>query len=40
LVAVTENTATIETRSGARQTYRRKPSEPSRVLARELARNG
>jgi hypothetical protein len=40
LVAVTKNTATIETRSGARQTYRRKPSGPSRVLGWELARNG
>jgi hypothetical protein len=27
LVALSENTATIETRTGARQTYRRKPSE-------------
>jgi hypothetical protein len=37
LVALTENTATIETRTGARQTYRRKPSEPHRVLAWEQA---
>jgi hypothetical protein len=37
LVALTENTATIETRTGARQTYRRKPSEPGRVLPWELA---
>jgi hypothetical protein len=36
LVALTENTATIETRTGARQTYRRKPNEPGRVLAWEL----
>jgi hypothetical protein len=37
LLALTEHTATIETRTGARQTYRRKPSEPGRVLAWELA---
>jgi hypothetical protein len=37
LLALTEQTATIETRTGARQTYRRKPAEPSRVLAWELA---
>ena len=37
LVALSENTATIETRTGARQTYRRKPNEPGRVLAWELA---
>ena len=37
LIALSENTATIETRSGARQTWRRKPSEPGRVLAWELA---
>jgi hypothetical protein len=36
LMALTENTATIETRTGARQTYRRKPAEPYRVLAWEL----
>jgi hypothetical protein len=36
LVALSENTATIETRSGARQIWRRKPSEPGRVLAWEL----
>jgi hypothetical protein len=36
LVALTENTATIETRTGGRQTYRRKPSGPGRVLAWEL----
>ena len=40
LVALTENTATIETRTGARQTYRRKPSAPGRVLAWELSRDG
>jgi len=34
---LTENTATIETRTGARQTWRRKPAEPGRVLAWELA---
>jgi hypothetical protein len=37
LVALTENVATIETRTGARQTYRRMPSEPGRALVRELA---
>jgi len=37
LFALTENTATIETRAGARQTYRRKPAQPGRVLAWELA---
>jgi hypothetical protein len=37
LVALTANTATIETRAGARQTYSRKPAEPGRVLAWELA---
>jgi hypothetical protein len=36
LVALSENTATIETRTGARQTWRRKPSELGRVLAWEL----
>ena len=36
LIALTENTATIETGTGARQTYRRKPSDPRRVLAWEL----
>jgi hypothetical protein len=36
LIALTEHTATIETPSGARQTYRRKPSGPGRVLAWEL----
>jgi len=37
LVALTENTATIGTQTGARQTYRRKPNDPGRVLAWELA---
>ena len=37
LVALTENTATIERRTGARQTYRRRPGGPGRVLAWELA---
>jgi hypothetical protein len=37
LLALTEQTATIETRTGARQTFRRKPAELSRVLAWELA---
>ena len=36
LVTLTENTATIETRTGARQTYRRRPAEAGRVLAWEL----
>ncbi len=36
LVALSENTATIETRTGARQTWRRKPAEPGRVLAWEI----
>jgi hypothetical protein len=38
LIALSENTATIETPTGARQTYRRRPDEPGRVLAWELAR--
>jgi hypothetical protein len=36
LIALSEHTATIETRTGVRQTYRRKPSEHGRVLAWEL----
>lgn len=36
LIALTENTATIARRTGARQTYRRQPSAPGRVLAWEL----
>jgi hypothetical protein len=38
LIALTENTAAIETRTGARHTYRRKLSDIGRVLAWELAR--
>jgi hypothetical protein len=38
LVALSENRATIETRTGARQTWRRKPSQLGRVMAWELAR--
>jgi hypothetical protein len=37
LLVLSENTATIETRTGGRQTFRRKPPEPGRVLAWELA---
>jgi hypothetical protein len=37
LIAASENTGTIETRTGVRQTWRRKPGEPGRVLAWELA---
>ena len=37
LVAMSENTATIETRTGARQTWRRLPDEPGRALPWELA---
>jgi hypothetical protein len=33
LVALAADVAVIETRSGTRQTYRRKPSKPRRVLA-------
>jgi hypothetical protein len=36
LLALTENTAAIQTRTGAGQTYHRKPSDPGRVLAWEL----
>jgi hypothetical protein len=36
LAMLAETTATIETRTGARQTYRLKPSAPGRVLAWEL----
>ena len=36
LVELFENTAAIESRTGARQTYRRKAAEPGRVLAWEL----
>jgi hypothetical protein len=38
LVALSENTATIESRTGTRQTYRRRPSQLGQVLAWELAR--
>jgi hypothetical protein len=37
LVALSENTATIRTRTGAPQTYRRKPNAPGQVLPWELA---
>jgi hypothetical protein len=37
LADLSENAATIETRTGARQTWRRKPVEPGRVLAWEIA---
>jgi hypothetical protein len=36
LIAIGENTATIETKSGARQTFRRKLDEPNRVSPWEL----
>jgi hypothetical protein len=36
LIALTEFTATIKIGTGARQTYRRKVPQPSRVLAWEL----
>jgi hypothetical protein len=38
LMALAENTAIIETQTGARQTYHRKPNEPGRVLAWELTK--
>ena len=38
VVAMTADTATIETSTGARQTYRRKPSEAGRVLAWQISR--
>ena len=37
-IALTAETAVIETRTGSRQTYRRKPAEPGRVLAWELTK--
>jgi hypothetical protein len=37
LLELTESTATIETRTGARQSWRRKPSLPGRVLAWGIA---
>jgi hypothetical protein len=36
LIKLTGETAILETRSGARQTYRRRPSQPGQVLAWEL----
>jgi hypothetical protein len=36
LVALSENTATIKTRTGARQMWRRKPGGPGQLLAWEL----
>jgi hypothetical protein len=38
LVALSKNTATIETRTGTRQTYHCRPRELGQVLAWELAR--
>jgi hypothetical protein len=37
LIAMSDNTATLETNTGARQTWRRKPTEPGRALPWELA---
>jgi hypothetical protein len=37
LVAMCENTATIETTTGVRQTYHRRSDQPGRALAWELA---
>jgi hypothetical protein len=37
LIALSENTATIKTRMGAPQTWRRKPTGPGQVLVWELA---
>jgi hypothetical protein len=37
LIALSENTARIETRTGKRRSWRRKPNLPGRVLAWELA---
>jgi len=39
LVALARDTAVIETKTGSKQTYRRKPVEPGRMLAWELAIN-
>jgi hypothetical protein len=36
LIAMSENTATIEIEAGTRQTWRRKPNHPGRVLPWEL----
>lgn len=38
LIAMSENTATIETRTGTRQTWHRKPAESGRALPWELLR--
>jgi hypothetical protein len=38
LIALSENTATIETRNGERHTWRRRPTDPGQVLAWELMR--
>jgi hypothetical protein len=40
LLDIFEGAAIIETWTGARQTYRRKPSEPGRVLPWELLCDG
>ena len=40
LIALTQNTATIERQTGARQTYRRKPNGGDRMLAWELSGDG
>ena len=37
LIALSENTATVEMQTGSRQIYRCRPSEPGHVLAWELA---
>lgn len=37
LVTISENTATIQTKTGARQTFRRKPNGPGQVLPWELS---
>jgi hypothetical protein len=36
LITLSENIATIETRTGIRQTWRRKPADPGAVLVWEL----
>jgi hypothetical protein len=38
LIALSENTATVETNTGVRQTWRCKPNQPGRTLPWELAR--
>jgi hypothetical protein len=40
LVDLNEHVAIIEKRSGVRQTWRRKPSEPGRALAWDLSDDG